>query len=103
MSRFASPLALLLLAAVGARGVRADAIVVTRARVRSVEVEEAATHELEESDGFDARCVWTVAGSVGHWGCIHQRRNRYTAEFTVRPVDGTWKITDLELLDEERP
>ena len=43
-----------------------------------------------------------VVGSVGHWGHIHQRRNRYTAEFTVRPVDGAWKIMGLELLDEER-
>ncbi len=41
-------------------------------------------------------------GSVGHWGHLHQRRNQYEAILTVKPVDGVWKITDLELLGEER-
>ena len=39
---------------------------------------------------------------MGHWGHIHQRRNQYDAELTIEPLDGTWKITGLELLDEVR-
>ena len=45
---------------------------------------------------------WTAMGTVGHWGHIHSRKNRYEAVITVEPVDSTWKITDLELLEEKR-
>jgi hypothetical protein len=52
--------------------------------------------------GFRARSTWNVAASVGHWGHIHQRRNQYVAELSVEPVNGVWKITALELIQEER-
>ena len=55
-----------------------------------------------EGPGFRATSTWNVAASVGHWGHIHQRRNRYVAELTVEPVDGVWKITSLELIEEKR-
>ena len=29
-------------------------------------------------------------------------KNQYDANITVEPVDGAWKITDLELLEEKR-
>jgi len=45
---------------------------------------------------------WTAMGSVGHWGHIHTRKNQYEANITVEPVDGVWKIRDLELLEEKR-
>jgi hypothetical protein len=41
-------------------------------------------------------------GSVGHWGHIHIRKNQYEASIVVEAVEGSWKITDLELLEEER-
>ena len=41
-------------------------------------------------------------GSVGHWGHVHQRRNRYRADLSVAPRDGAWKITELEILEESR-
>ncbi|MCW5980004.1 MAG: hypothetical protein KIT09_18120 [Bryobacteraceae bacterium] len=71
-----------------------------RVRVKQVEIQRAAAEP--EGKGFRARCLWTVAGSVGHWGHIHQRRNQYEAIFRVAPVDGSWKITGMELLTEER-
>jgi hypothetical protein len=43
-----------------------------------------------------------VDGSVGHWGHIHRRRNQYDAELIIRTIDGVWKITDLEVLSEQR-
>jgi len=39
---------------------------------------------------------------VGHWGHIHQRKNQYQARVTVKAIEGAWKITNLELLQEER-
>ena len=71
-----------------------------RAKVKEVEMMEVRS----ESDdvGFRATCTWNVAAAVGHWGHIHERRNRYTAELTVQPIDGVWKISALELIEEER-
>jgi len=74
-----------------------------RAKVKQVEIES--TEELSALDdgpGFAVDCTWKVAGAVGHWGHIHMRRNRYEARLVIRPVDGVWKITDLEILDERR-
>jgi hypothetical protein len=72
-----------------------------RAKVKQVDVVEL---EAEAADGasFRATATWNVAGSVGHWGHVHERRNRYRAELRVAPVDGAWKLVGLEVLDEER-
>ena len=55
-----------------------------------------------EGRGFVARSTWNVTASVGHWGHIHQRRNKYVADLTVEPVEGVWKVTGMELLEEEQ-
>ncbi len=74
-----------------------------QARVKAVEILDVS---VENIDGrplsllFHAR--WTAMGTVGHWGHIHSRKNRYEANITVEPVEGTWKITGLELIDEKR-
>ena len=73
-----------------------------RAKVKEVEMLDSSQEPLPGEVGFIARCTWNVAGSVGHWGHIHQRRNQYEARFVVKAVDGAWKITELELLQEER-
>ncbi|MHC4079822.1 MAG: hypothetical protein ACYS15_01305 [Planctomycetota bacterium] len=73
-----------------------------RAKVMDVEMLSAETTNLSDEVGFVTQCTWNVAGSVGHWGHIHQRRNQYEAVFTVKPIDGVWKITELELVSEER-
>jgi hypothetical protein len=73
-----------------------------RAKVKQIELVSVRAEALNGEAGFLARCTWNVKGSVGHWGHIHQRTNQYEAELTVQPVEGHWKITDLELLHEER-
>jgi hypothetical protein len=73
-----------------------------RAKVKQVELLEVDSRRLSGGRGFSARCTWNVSGSVGHWGHIHQRTNQYQAELTVLPEAGGWKITDLQLLSEER-
>ncbi len=72
-----------------------------RAKVTDIEMLEV-TAEPAAGRSFTARCTWNVAGSVGHWGHIHQRTNQYEAELTIAPLDGHWKITGLELVREER-
>ena len=74
-----------------------------RARVKQVEILDVAVNDLDNNPlGLLFRAKWTALGSVGHWGHIHIRKNQYDAYITVEPVDGTWKITDLELLEEKR-
>ncbi len=73
-----------------------------RAKVKEIELVRVASEGLDGETGFLARCTWNVKGAVGHWGHIHQRTNQYQAEFKIQPVEGSWKITDLELLQEER-
>ena len=63
---------------------------------------ESLTAERTDGGAFRANATWTVSGSVGHWGHVHQRRNRVRAELSVAPVDGDWKLIDLDLIEEER-
>ena len=69
-------------------------------KVKSVTLEQAEFEPME--DGFRSTAVWNVLGSVGHWGHIHQRVNRYHAVLNIQAVEGHWKITGLEILEEQR-
>ncbi len=74
-----------------------------RARVKEVEILDVELKHLDERPlGLLFHAKWTAMGTVGHWGHIHMRKNQYEANITVEPMDGAWKITDLELLEEKR-
>ena len=73
-----------------------------RVKVKNVEMQAVEPSPLEGEAGFSARCQWTVTGSVGHWGHIHNRTNQYDARIKVKIVDGTWKITDIQVVEEKR-
>jgi len=72
-----------------------------RARVKQIELTEISAHG-GENGAFVARATWNVFGSVGHWGHIHSRSNRYEAELEIAPSEGVWKLSNLEILDEQR-
>ncbi len=73
------------------------------ARVKVKEVDlSAVVARPADGGGFVAECTWIVSGSVGHWGHLHTRRNQYDALLTIRAVDGVWKITEMNLLEERR-
>jgi hypothetical protein len=74
-----------------------------QARVKDVTIEQVSV----EPNGGGAQGVrfeayWNAQGEVGHWGHIHTRKNRYHADILAEPVDGFWKITQMDILDEER-
>ena len=73
-----------------------------RARVDAVEVTEVRSVEPREGGGFYADASWTVGGTVTHFGHRHFRQNRYDTRVAVVPVDGTWKIESIEILEQER-
>jgi len=72
-----------------------------KVKVKNIEMLEA-RHLGENADGLLLEARWNVAGSVGHWGHIHQRINAYHAWLTLQDIDGTWKLTGLDIIEEER-
>ncbi len=73
------------------------------AKVKEVEVTDVAVgNNPNSSRALDLRSSWTAMGTVGHWGHLHTRKNQYEAIVTVEPVDSSWKITGLQLLEEKR-
>jgi len=73
-----------------------------RARVEAVEVIDVDAIEPADPNGFSARVVWTVGGTVTHFGHRHFRQNRYDARMSLVPDDDVWKITGIEVFDESR-
>ncbi len=74
-----------------------------------VRVYEIALRECKETGSgglargqFRTRVEWVTIGEVTHWGHTHERTNRYEAEMTVSAADDTWRISALDLLNEER-
>jgi hypothetical protein len=74
-----------------------------QARVKDVQILNASAERVD-GDGltYQIKGNWTATGTVGHWGHIHTRQNLYDAVLKVEAVDGKWKITALELLEEKR-
>ena len=71
-------------------------------KVDDVAVLDVAQQSEREGPGFAYRCRWIAAGSVGHWGHIHRRANQYDAVITIEPVGGAWRITAIDLREEQR-
>lgn len=80
-------------------------------RIKSVDIVEGATAPVDSRDSealplgdgqFGYQSRWEVAGTVEHWGHIHARTNQYEARFAIETRGTNWKITDMELLAEER-
>ena len=72
-----------------------------RVKVKTTEVNDA---ELVSRSGNQLTIVsdWNVFGSVGHWGHVHQRTNGYRANLEISELEGVWKLTGLEILEEQR-
>jgi hypothetical protein len=74
-----------------------------QAKVKEVKIQDVSVKHLDDRPlVLVFLSKWTAMGTVGHWGHIHTRENQYEANITVEPIDGAWKITDLELLEEKR-
>lgn len=72
--------------------------------VNLLEGEKTATSLNAEdfTPGFDYRCKWNLIGTIEHWGHIHERENKYDATFKVQLRDDAWKITSMEVDNEEQ-
>jgi hypothetical protein len=70
--------------------------------VKNVQLEALQLKPVEDDNIFSADVNWTVNGSVGHWGHIHQRSNRYQAVLTIVAAQNQWKLQEMTVLQEER-
>ncbi len=74
-----------------------------QAKVKEVSVRNAtAERQADTPLTYTLRGQWTAMGTVGHWGHVHTRQNLYDAIVTIKAVDGFWKITGLEVIEENR-
>ena len=73
-----------------------------RAKVDQVQVHEVRNVTRQADDAFAVDAVWTVNGSVIHFGHTHYRQNRYHAIVSILQDGDTWKIYRINLLDEQR-
>jgi len=73
-----------------------------RAKVKNIALEYVTLKPSDDDDRFEAEASWVVSGSVGHWGHIHQRNNRYQAILSIAVVGKQWKLEEMTVLHEER-
>lgn len=72
-----------------------------KVKVKTIEMLDTSLTGTDD-DIMTIEARWNVAGSVGHWGHIHQRTNAYHANISIQVVEGAWKLSGLEILQEER-
>ena len=73
-----------------------------RANVDEVKIQEVSRIKKSGSGSYAAETVWNVSGSVSHFGHTHYRRNYYHANIQFTIVEDTWKIQEIELIEEKR-
>ncbi len=74
-----------------------------QAKVKEISIRNATAERQNDTPlTYALRGQWTAMGTVGHWGHVHTRQNFYDAIVTIEAVDGTWKITALEVIEENR-
>ncbi len=74
-----------------------------KARVKDVTITEVKNvTSLPDRDGFQAQVVWSISGTVTHWGHSHNRQNNYEATISFIPVDGKWKVLGIKLQEKLR-
>ncbi|MEL7499383.1 MAG: hypothetical protein AAFN77_17390 [Planctomycetota bacterium] len=57
--------------------------------------------DVNDAIGFGYRSSWILDGTIEHWGHIHKRETKFVGEFRVRLIDDAWKITDMQVVNEE--
>ncbi|MGI9241422.1 MAG: hypothetical protein ACR2RV_11515 [Verrucomicrobiales bacterium] len=84
------------------RGVKAAENGEPTVRVLDISVIDCHVQRGGDRGGLSAAVAWECYGTVGHWGHKHTRRNKYRAELQIEPVDDQWKISGMEILEEDR-
>ncbi len=73
-----------------------------RVRVYEIALRDVTEAACEVADSFASKAEWVTIGQITHWGHTHERTNRYEALITASLSGNEWKISELDLLNEER-
>ena len=75
-------------------------------KIERVEILESHMQAAPEERGanlpFRMSCKWRVLGLVEHLGHVHRRINEYSAIYTLTPSGNQWKISGVEMTDQQR-
>jgi hypothetical protein len=75
----------------------------TQARIRRLEVQAAKARPVSAKPlAYEIHGQWSALGTVSHWGYLYKRENTYDARITVGAEEGVWKVTGLELLEQQQ-
>lgn len=78
------------------------------ARIKAITFTDATPIPRTESSpttpwpAFALRATWQVAGTVEHWGHVHERENQFEAVFSLKPINNNWKITRMDILGQQQ-
>lgn len=73
-----------------------------RVRVYEIALRDVISVPNEDASSFSTKAEWVTIGQITHWGHTHERTNRYEALITASHAGDDWKISKLDLLNEER-
>ena len=73
-----------------------------RVKVNEVQVREIYSITRGENGKYLADALWTVSGSVNHFGHTHYRQNKHRAMISFLQQEDIWKIVEIESFDVER-
>jgi hypothetical protein len=73
-----------------------------KSMIERVDVRNVEPLDVLEDGAYSVSANWDVYGSVSHWEHTHYRCNSYRAIVTIIPTDDYWKISSIEITDEQR-
>ena len=73
-----------------------------RASVDEIKILDVTDITRTSDDAVVANTIWTVRGSVNHFGHTHYRQNQYQALVSFINDNQIWKINSIETIDEKR-
>lgn len=65
-------------------------------------MELAGLSSLLDGTTFRMNVKWRVVGTAGRATHLHVQGNTYTADLTIEPVEGVWRMTSFDLTDVDR-
>lgn len=77
------------------------------ARIQEVNLLDGTSNQIaaetaDDPPGFGYQCKWNLIGTIEHWGHIHKRTNEYDAKFQIKVIDDAWKITSMQVVNENQ-
>jgi hypothetical protein len=73
-----------------------------QSKINAIEIKRLTKLSSTFNQAYLFDCEWLVIGDVIHWGHQHRRENLYRANIKISPIEGNWKIIELESTGQER-